>query len=181
MGQRTLKAVASRMLSVVSTAAFLLALGLAGGARAETLHLKDGKRVEARIIKQDATAVVVDWYGVPITYWQDQISHVTPDAPAAAPPADPALAELKQEQMARIAELVDLGKRFCETREYGEAEQVAVQAVDLAEREFGPRDARMVQPLLLLSYVYLSQNRIEEGIASRDRADAIEEALGPSS
>jgi len=159
-----------------------LVLVLPSVASAETIHLKNGQRIEAKILKQDRGTVVVDWYGVPVTYWPDQIDHITSGAPpAAAPPADHIAELFKEDQFDRVAKLVEQGKRFCNTKQYGEAEQVAVQAVDLAEREFGPDDVRVVQPLLLLSYVYLSQHRVEEGIAFRNRADAIEQALGPAS
>src|SRR3989338_7722509 len=68
--------------------------------RAEMIHLKDGKRIEAAIIRRDEKSVTVDWYGVPITYWQDEIEQIEegaatgttqilhpqpPDAPAASP------------------------------------------------------------------------------------------------
>ena len=43
---------------------------------AETLYLKNGKKVEAKIVSQDNQAVVVDWHGVNITYWRDQIERI---------------------------------------------------------------------------------------------------------
>jgi len=165
------------------TLALLAALALPRPAQADTIYLKDGKRVDAKITSQTDKAVVVDWYGVPITYWRDQIDRVTsaPAAPAAAANDGVTSELLKLDQLDRLAELVAQGKRFCEAKQYGEAEQVARQAVDLAEREFGSGNRHAVEPLLLLSYVYLSQNRVQEGLASRDRADAIEQALGPAS
>lgn len=49
--------------------------------RAEMIHLKDGTRVEAAIIRRDAKSVTVDWYGVPITYWQDEIEQIEEGMP----------------------------------------------------------------------------------------------------
>ncbi len=56
---------------------------------AEVIHLKNGKTVEARITQRTPKSVVVDWYGVPITYWLEEVDHIDGDATSAAALATP--------------------------------------------------------------------------------------------
>ena len=64
----------------------LAALQAAG---AETIHLKDGRTVEAQIIRQTDDTVTVDWYGVPLTYWRDGIVGIETGTGAATPATAP--------------------------------------------------------------------------------------------
>lgn len=43
---------------------------------AETIYLKDGRKVEAKITQRSKNSVTIDWYGVPLTYWFDEIDHI---------------------------------------------------------------------------------------------------------
>ena len=65
-------------------------------AGAETIHLKDGRTIDAQIIRQTDKAVTIDWYGVPLTYWRDGIVGIEegkgPQA-SAAPPAQQAASQ----------------------------------------------------------------------------------------
>lgn len=62
-------------------------------AGAETIHLKDGRTIDAQIIRQTDKTVTIDWYGVPLTYWRDGIVGIEegkgPQAPAVRPAAGP--------------------------------------------------------------------------------------------
>ena len=62
----------------------------AGTAWTETIYLKDGRKIEAKIIEQTDQSVRVDWYGVPVTYWLDEIERIeasgsSVEAPTIAP------------------------------------------------------------------------------------------------
>ncbi|MBI2104967.1 MAG: hypothetical protein HYT90_05255 [Candidatus Omnitrophica bacterium] len=59
------------------------------GAWAETIHLKDGRTIEAQIIRQTDETVTVDWYGVPLTYWRDGIVGIDKGQGAEAPSVSP--------------------------------------------------------------------------------------------
>ncbi len=82
-------------------------------AAADTIYLKDGRRVEAAILKKDPQSVTVDWYGIPITYWQKDIERIeegprpeTPriiDPPSAEAPA--AADPMSADDMALIGDL----------------------------------------------------------------------------
>ena len=56
-------------------------------AGAETIHLKDGRTLEAQIIRQTDKTVTVDWYGVPLTYWRDAIVGIEKGAAGPSPQA----------------------------------------------------------------------------------------------
>ncbi len=64
----------------------LLVTGLAWSARvgAETIRLKDGKTIDAKITKRTDQAVTIDWYGVAVTYWLDEIERIEEGQPHAA-------------------------------------------------------------------------------------------------
>jgi hypothetical protein len=56
-------------------------------AMAETIHFKDGRTLEAQIIRQTDKTVTVDWYGVPLTYWRDAIVGIEKGAAGPGPQA----------------------------------------------------------------------------------------------
>ena len=96
-------------------------------ADAEVIHLKDGRRIEANVTKRTEASVTVDWFGVPITYWLDEIERIEESAQpmvnprilpvpgeAAAVPSGSA-ARLSVEQQAllhRVLELSGLRAQF---------------------------------------------------------------------
>jgi hypothetical protein len=99
----------------------LAALGLAalfaGGLRsasADTLYLKDGRRVEAEIRERSDEKVVVDWFGVPVSYWASDIERIQEDDQPVPvpriirPEVPPAPAVLTPEHHALIDELLTL-------------------------------------------------------------------------
>ncbi len=51
---------------------------------AETIYLKDGRKVQGKITRRSEKSITVDWYGVPITYWLDEIEKVENDQSATA-------------------------------------------------------------------------------------------------
>jgi hypothetical protein len=51
-------------------------LALAQGASADTIYLKDGRKVEAKISTRDSESVTVDWFGVGVKYWFNEIDRI---------------------------------------------------------------------------------------------------------
>jgi hypothetical protein len=43
---------------------------------ADTINFKDGRRMEATIIKRNTETITVDWFGIPITYWMNEIDQI---------------------------------------------------------------------------------------------------------
>jgi hypothetical protein len=86
-------------------------------AGAEVIHLKDGRRIEAKVTKRTEASVTVDWFGVPLTYWLDEVERIeesaqpiaTPrilPAPGPAAPRGPA-ARLSAEQQALLERVLE--------------------------------------------------------------------------
>jgi outer membrane protein assembly factor BamB len=55
---------------------FLALLFYSSDCVAETIYLKDGRKVRARITKRTEKSITIDFYGVPITYWLDEIEKI---------------------------------------------------------------------------------------------------------
>jgi len=60
-----------------------------GFAFAETVHLKDGTTVEAKVLQKDSYYTILEINGRPMRYFNDQIVDIKEDAPAAAAPQAP--------------------------------------------------------------------------------------------
>ena len=73
---------ARRLLVVCALAA--IGMGDAGLAGADTLYLKDGRKLAAPIRQRTDRAVTLDWYGVPVTYWLNEIERIEPGDPETA-------------------------------------------------------------------------------------------------
>jgi hypothetical protein len=93
---------------------WLAAAGLliaAPPASAEVIHLKNGKRVEAKVIERTDKFVKVDWLGVEVTYWMDEVERIDTTVSDVLSPrivdAAPA-AELTAAQRALVDEVQDL-------------------------------------------------------------------------
>lgn len=54
---------------------------------AETLYLKNGRKVQGKIVEKNEKFTKVDVSGVKVTYYADEIDHVQEDAPAPTPSA----------------------------------------------------------------------------------------------
>jgi len=96
-------------------------------ASAETLHLKDGRVLEANVLERTEEKVVVDWFGVRVTYWTTDIDQVEPSpqpvkAPrflrsVSLPPS--AGATLSDEQNALVEEVLRLSGLADQLRQAG--------------------------------------------------------------
>ena len=73
---------ARRLLVVCALAA--IGMGDAGLAGADTLYLRDGRKLAAPIRQRTDRAVTLDWYGVPVTYWLNEIERIEPGDPETA-------------------------------------------------------------------------------------------------
>src|SRR5688572_15152571 len=66
-----------RGVSALGVAVAVWAAWTPGGA-ADSIRFKDGKVIDAPIKEQTSQKIVVDWYGVPVTYWMRDIERIDP-------------------------------------------------------------------------------------------------------
>lgn len=63
---------------------FLILTFLSSSARAETIHLKSGKTITAKIIERNDQYVRVDFHGVNMTYYMDSIERISEEGDMAS-------------------------------------------------------------------------------------------------
>ncbi len=63
---------------IAACAAIAAGIGGGGLVAADTLYFKDGKTRTAPIRRRTDQAVTLDWYGVPVTYWLNEIERIEP-------------------------------------------------------------------------------------------------------
>ena len=85
---------------------FILALSLllvSSMVFAETIILKSGKTVEGKIIERTDKYIKIDFYGVPLTYWLDDIDHIEGEEKLISPNIEPLSASEEKRQESEIA------------------------------------------------------------------------------
>ena len=59
---------------------FILTCFLSQGASAETIYLKNGEKVEGDIVERTIGYIKVDFEGIPLTYWAEEIDYIQLDS-----------------------------------------------------------------------------------------------------
>ncbi len=86
-------------------------LVLAFPAKAETIKLKSGQTIHAKVLKEDKDSIVVDaGIDTPVTYFLDEIKEILPDEELPAPPVDPKIGAAADVLESQALDLIDAQK-----------------------------------------------------------------------
>ncbi|MBM3251389.1 MAG: hypothetical protein FJZ11_01230, partial [Candidatus Omnitrophica bacterium] len=66
----------TKLAEVIISLSLILSLFLQNNTFAETIVLKSGKTIEGKIIERTDEDITIDFYGVPVPYFLDQIESV---------------------------------------------------------------------------------------------------------
>lgn len=135
----------------------------AGHVDAETIYMNDGRKITARILKQDDKSVTLDWFGVPVTYWRDEISRIEGDGSTAdAPPSielatgessesDP-LEALAPAQRELVEDVLELSGLLDHAQQLGAQSEAQVDQRLAQRKDISPEQAAIIKQVIVDSY-----------------------------
>jgi len=136
----------------------------------ETIYLKSGQKIQAPITKRTEDGIVVDWYGVPITYWHEEIERIDEGA-GAFPPSVSRAVDAPAALQAVVQEVLQAS---------GFSDQLKAiplqvqQQVEQRRHQLSPERAARVSQALTEAY---QPEALEEAVATRFLQEADVERL----
>jgi len=82
---------------------------------AAEIYLKNGKKVQGKIIEQSDYFVKIDFEGIPLTYWKNEIDTIAEDKPEAKVDKE-ATANEEQAYLMKIKEIAAMARNLCESK-----------------------------------------------------------------
>jgi sRNA-binding regulator protein Hfq len=96
-------------------AIFLILLAGTFTCFAAEIYLKNGKKVQGKIIEQTDYFVKIDFEGIPLTYWKYEIDKIAEDKPEVKVDKEATVADEKA-YLRKIMEIASMARNLCESK-----------------------------------------------------------------